>query len=461
MRRIWLIVTMLWLLLAACAPEGAAEPSAVSSVAPIPPTEAHTPAPPTPVPTPVPETLYVDPSLSLGKISPYVYGSNYGPWIAVPANMLDAAYASGVSILRFPGGEWGDANDLREHQIDQFMIFAGQMGADVFFNVRLRGGSPEQAADLVRYLNLEKGYGVRYWGIGNEPTLFSEVLGRNYDTGEFNEQWRQFAEAMRAVDPGILLVGPEIHQFTGDETSNPKDSQGQDWMLEFLQANGDMVDVVSFHRYPFPLARTSGNASVEDLRQNTFEWDDTVAYLRRQIHEITGREIPIAVTEANSHYTSSAGGEGTPDSHYNAIWWGDVLSSLIREGVVMVNHWMLTSYGSYGGWGLVGRGEVYPTYYTYQLFKQLGTELLYSSSDDPFVSILAARRQDGALTILLVNLADEEIQKLLLIGDEALQEAEVWLFDQSHSAENLGLQPVLPDGVILSPQSLMLLVISP
>jgi hypothetical protein len=231
-------------------------------------------------------------------------------------------------------------------------------------------------------------------------------------------------------------------------------------MLEFLKANGDMVDVVSFHRYPFPLGR-AGNAKVEDLRQNTFEWDDTIAYLRRQIHAITGRDIPIAVTEVNSHYTAAAGGEGTPDSHYNAIWWGQVLSTLIREGVMMVNHWMLTSHGSYGGWGLVGRGDVFPSYYTYQLYKQFGSELVYSSSDDPLVSILSARREDGALTVLLINLSDEEIRKPLLIGDEELEQAEIWLFDQTHNAENLGLQTVLPDGVILSPQSLTLLVIAP
>ena len=460
MRRIWLIVTSLLLLLIACSPEGAAGPIAVSSATPNPPTEIPTPAPPTAIPTPQPGTLYVDPELSLGAINPLVYGSNYGPWIAVPADMLDEAYAAGVTIIRFPGGNWGDDNDLRPQQIDAFMAFAEQMGVETFFNVRLRNGSPEQAAEMVRYVNVEKGYGVRYWGIGNEPTLFSDALNRNYDTDEFNEQWRLFAEAMKAVDPSILLVGPEIHQFTGDEAANPKDSQGRDWMLEFLKANGDMVDIVSFHRYPFPPGR-AGNAKVEDLRQNTFEWDDTIAYLRGQIHAITGRDIPIAVTEVNSHYTSAAGGEGTPDSHYNAIWWGHVLSTLIREGVMMVNHWMLTSHGSYGGWGLVGRGDVFPSYYTYQLYKQFGSELVYSSSDDPLVSILAARREDGALTVLLINLSDEQVQKPFLIGDEGLDQAEIWLFDQTHNAEDLGLQTVLPDGVILSPQSLTLLVIAP
>lgn len=460
MRRIWLIVIVFSLLLVACSPEGATESFAVSSATPIPPTP--TLASPTTVPTPVPNVLWVDPSMPLGEISPYVYGSNYGPWVAVPADMLEAAYDSGTTILRFPGGEWGDANDLKEYQIDQFMAFAQQMGAEAFFNVRLREGSPEQAAELVRYVNVEQGYGVKYWGIGNEPGLYSGFMDHEYNTDEFNTQWREFAEAMKAVDPSILLVGPEIHQLTADESGNPKDSRGRDWMLEFLQANGDMVDVVSYHRYPFPSSRTSENASIEDLRQDAMsDWDDTVAYLRERIHAITGREIPIAITEANSHYSHAVGGEGTPDSYYQAIWWGSVLAKLIRSGVFMVNHFLLTSRISQGGWGLIGPGKVRPSYYTYQIYKQLGDRLLYSSSDDPQVIILAAERQDGALTILLINLSDVEIQKPLLVGEEAPQEAEMWLFDQSHNAEDLGLQPVLPDGLILSPQSLMLLVIAP
>jgi hypothetical protein len=45
------------------------------------------------------------------------------------------------------------------------------------------------------------------------------------------------------------------------------------WMVEFLKANGDLVDVVSFHRYPFPSVRISGPPSMDELRLNAQEWD--------------------------------------------------------------------------------------------------------------------------------------------------------------------------------------------
>jgi hypothetical protein len=145
----------------------------------------------------------VDPSLSLGPISPLIYGSNYGPWLTVSFPMLQAAYDSRLTILRFPAGAWGDHNEVRTYQIDQFMDFANKVGATALFSVRLLDGTPEQAAEMVRYTNIERKYNVQYWNIGNEPTLYDAELknrGETYDVDRFNQEWRAFAEAMKKVD---------------------------------------------------------------------------------------------------------------------------------------------------------------------------------------------------------------------------------------------------------------------
>jgi hypothetical protein len=417
---------------------------------------------PTPVPTPVPGVLFVDASIELGAVSPLLYGSNYGPWIAVPPDMLDEAAQVGTTIFRFPGGEWGDHNELKTYHIDAFMGFLELMGgAEGYITVRLLNGTAEAAAEMVRYVNLEKGYKVRYWSIGNEPTLFADSLANHgipdYNTDQFNADWREFALSMKAVDPQILLVGPELHQWAANPGVQPKDSAGRDWMVEFLRANGDLVDVVSFHRYPFP-GPGSRNATVEDLRQNTREWDENIRTLRSLIRAETGRDIPIAVTEINSHYSKAIMGEGTPDSHYNAIWWADILGKMMRDGVHMVNHWLITSSGGQGGWGLVSRGEVRPSYYVYVLFGQFGDHLVYSSSDDPLVSVYAARRGDGALTILVVNLSDDEITKPFTLQGRPAGTAEVWRLDLSHNAENVGTLDLASGQVMLPPQSVSLFV---
>ena len=235
---------------------------------------------PTPPPTPVPDALFVDPGTSLGPISPYLYGTNYGPMHAVPLDVMPLAEQAGFSILRFPGGAYTDQHDLQPYQIDQFIDFCNQMGAEPLISVRLLDSSPEYAAELVRYTNIEKKYGVEYWSIGNEPSIFTEMgyADDDYTTEDLNREWRPIAEAMKAVDPNIKLMGPEIHQWNQNYASTLKDSAGRDWMTEFLKANGDLIDVVTVHRYP--MYAPSNTVTAQDLRANTRAWAAEIEYLR-------------------------------------------------------------------------------------------------------------------------------------------------------------------------------------
>lgn len=319
-------------------------------------------------------------------------------------------------------------------------------------NVKLYKATPERAARWVEYANVTHEYGIKYWGIGNEPSLYASNRGlSDYDTAAFNQQWREFALAMKAVDPSILLIGPEIHQYMGRADGNPRDQHGKDWMREFLIANGDLVDIVSFHRYPFG----SFEPQISDLRQNSEEWDIIIPSLRALIRETTGRDLPIAVTEVNSNWTNQQGGEATPDSHYNAIWWADVLGRLIVQRVDIVAQFALEGAG---GLGLMGYPTPRPTYYVYLLYKQFGSELIYASSDDPLVRIYAARRSDGILTLIMINLGpDEKTKPLRLDNVTSTGPAEVWLFDVDHLAEKVGERRIASgDPITLPAQSISL-----
>ena len=463
MPRTAIIFTLLSVILAGCGTAPLASTEAAPAAPTAIPTSTGLPTS-TAMPSPVPDMLYVNPSVSLGPISPLIYGSNYGPWLTVSFDMLPEAYDSGITILRFPAGEWGDQNDVKTYQIDQFMDFAHKVGATAMFNVRLFDGTPEQAAEMVRFTNIERKYNVEYWAIGNEPTLYNGAVknrGETYDIDRFNKEWRAIAEAMKKVDPTIKLVGAEINQFSYDPSPGATTNFGerdQEWFVEFLKKNGDLVDVVSFHRYPFPRSRTSGPPTIDELRQNAQEWDQIIIHARELIHQYTGQDLPIAITEFNSAYDKSVGGEATPDSHFNAIWLADVLGRMIKNGVFMANEWALTAKGGVGGWGLIDQYDVYPAYYTYQLFRRFGTGLVYSSSDDPDVSIYAARRADGALTVIVVNLSLEEKIKAIDIEKHANVQAETWLFDPDHKAENIGTLE-LSDSITLPAESVTLYII--
>ncbi len=456
-----LCIFLVMAILAACAP---ATPMATSTLpaptetpgpteTPVPPTQTPWPTS-TAVPTPVAGALFVDPSVDLGPISPYVYGSNYGPWVAVPFNMLKEAYDSRVTVLRWPGGNWGDGNDIQTLQLDTFMGLFKDKGITPTISVRLLNGTPEAAAALVHYANIQKGYNIHYWSIGNEPNLFEPLIQQSYDTERHNREWRAIAVAMKAVDPSIELLGPELSQFTSDPSYNPKDNAGRDFMTEFLKANGDMTDIVTIHRYPFPTNMQSAVASIDEMRANSAEWDKTIPYLRGLIREHTGREIPVAITEISSYWSAQTEGDTTPDSYYNAIWYADVLGRFIKHNVFMANVWVFANRD--GGHGLIFGSELRPTYYVFQMYSHFGSQQVYAASGIPNVTVYAAKRKDGVLTLMVINLSDTEQAVPLQVQGLTLSQAGTWLFDATHNAEDVGAIDLSGGMLKLPPQSITL-----
>jgi hypothetical protein len=244
---------------------------------------------------------------------------------------------------------------------------------------------------------------------------------------------------MKAVDDSILLIGPELHQFGSNLESTPKDPFDLDWMTEFLKANGDLVDIVSIHRYPFPQGGGGRAATVDELTAASKEWDEIIPYLRGLIIETTGEDLPIAVTEVNSHWSNAIGGEATPDSFINAIWWADALGRMINNDVDVVNYFSLQSNNSTGGYGLFGRSEPRPTYYVYKIFQDFGDERVFAACDDPDLGIYSALDDEDGLSIIIVNLGEEMVSKSLVIENENLNLVSVERFDETNLLHPLEL----------------------
>jgi hypothetical protein len=231
--RNFLLAIFLGLSLAACAtqtPTATLAPMPTFTLAPPTSTPASTP---TPAPKPVAGTLYVDAAYDVGRVSRLAYGTNHGPWAFVNPDVYPQFKESGLTLIRFPGGNWGDENDLDAFPMDQFMTLARMINAEPLFSVRLLGGTPEKAVALLQY-TIQQGYNVHYWSIGNEPSLYAPKHSE-WDTAYYNQEWRKFAQAMKAVDPNIILVGPDTNQFMGEPSIDPKDKAGRDWLREFLK----------------------------------------------------------------------------------------------------------------------------------------------------------------------------------------------------------------------------------
>lgn len=420
-------------------------------------------------------SLSVDPSASLGAISPYVYGSNLQNSV-IPPKMMDKAKATGIKFLRWGGGD-SDRKDLEKSSIDLFMYQVKQLGAEPLMTVRLLNGTPEAAAEDVRYANIEKGYNITYWSIGNEPNIFTEVMKVDkYTAQDLASQWRVIAEAMRKVDPNIKFMGPDITGYVVLDATpgsmkyldralggHSQDNQGTDWLQEFLRVNADLLDVVTIHRYPYPGAARSSTAgaTIEGLQEVNKEWDIAIPNLRAVIKAAAGRDIPIGVTEFNSHSGPSSGAEASLDSFYNAIWMSDVLGRLISHKVEFVASWDFQGVANHP-WGLITRDGVRPSYYAYIMYTHFGTELLTSQSSDPSLSIYTAKRADGTLTVMVINPTREARSVTLSVkGMDAPKAAETWRLDPEHNAEQIGTDEALNGTLTLPGQSVTLYVINP
>jgi hypothetical protein len=131
---------------------------------------------------------------------------------------------------------------------------------------------------------------------------------------------------------------------------------------------------------------------------------------------------------------------------------------MIKNGVFMANQWAFTAKAGYGGLGLIAQDDVFPSYYAYQMYKKFGNELIYSSSDDPDLSVYAAKRPDGRLTVMIINLSLEEKTKALRVGDQTKIQAEAWLFDPAHRVENMGMSQISGQ-ITVPPQSITLYIL--
>lgn len=397
-------------------------------------------------------TISVDASQVLNEISPYAISVVHAPG-GTSASAAEEAAAIDIGFVRFPHGNWGDLNDLTPFHVDLFMAEIRRWGATASINVRFLDSDPETAAELVRYVNIESDYDVRYWYIGNEPTLYDDYTAERYST-----EWREFALAMLEVDPDILFIGPELHQFPDNNDPNDYKYEFKDvWLREFLTMNGDLVDVVAVHRYPFPLS-LSETTTIPQMRENVPDWSVLVANMREVIDETIGEDRPIGITEVNSHWSNTGGGVGTPDSYYNAIWYSGVLTTLIHEEVDIISYFQLYRVGI--GHGILDRYEPNPTYYTFVLYTQMGETRLHSESSDQYVTALAGNREDGAKTLIITNLYEEDRNITLdLQGFDNVSVTDIQLLSPEFEAESVTVEDYLSDGGLVIPaQSVMLLV---
>jgi alpha-N-arabinofuranosidase len=211
-------------------------------------------------------------------------------------DVLEEVRALGVPIIRYPGGNfvsgynWLDGvgpkqdrpkvldkawNSLNTNQFgtDEFMTWCKAAGTQPLMGLNLGTGTPEQAAALVEYCNVDKGtrwsefrrkngvaepYKVQNWCLGNEmdgPWQIGHMTAT-----EYGYRAADAARQMRYVDPTLKLVACG--------SSGPLMPTYLQWDREVLEQCYEYVDALSLHRYIGNTPEETGGDSAKFLAMN-------------------------------------------------------------------------------------------------------------------------------------------------------------------------------------------------
>lgn len=338
--------------------------------------------------------------------------------------------------------------------------------------------------------------GVRYYVLDNEPSLWHVTHRDVRPTGATMEEVLasviEYSTAVKGVDPGARVVGPEEwgwpgylysgfdqhwaarHGWSGPLPDRTRHG-GADylpWLLEQLarrEVGSDRryLDVVSVHYYPqggeygedvSASAQRRRNRSTRSLWDPSYVDESWIAApvqliprLRRWVDTHYRPGVPIGITEYNWGAERHVSG---------ALAQADVLGIFGREGLDLAARWAtpdastpafkaIKMYRNYDGAG--------------STFGEVSVSATGPDPDD--VAVFAAERErDGAITVMVVNKRFEGTTPMTLRIDNVTPRApaERWQLDAGNTIARLD-DVAVEGGVVravLPRQSITLLVIA-
>ena len=306
--------------------------------------------------------------------------------------LADAIGDTGVRYLRFPGGEKSDVyewaappyedpstsgllrkgdpndwpfNDIRfwdpaadtwandNYDFDEFMMDCQAAGAEAVISVAFDGMykpatdlstahlTKEQALEMavawVRYANVKKKYGIKYWMLGNETWNGTTYAGAEPGWAKYGQDVAEFAAAMKEVDPTILIG------INGDNSSQ---------LDRALDECAHVIDFIDVHTYPafyyYPekpaserVAYYSTYTDYLDTLINPLDIVGTAQNAINQVSDPTDRErLFIAVMETSATGFSKTTEWSGTNNLGQALANFDILAQLAQdERVNIIQFW--------------------------------------------------------------------------------------------------------------------------
>ena len=247
-------------------------------------------------------------------------------------------------------------------------------------------------------------YRVAYWQIGNEVDHHRDLL----PVDGYAELYRDFAAAMKAVDPAIK-VGPGI-------------LQQPEYYERVLKVAPDLVDFVSVHQYMHGQVKSCPDyAGWRDAR-STFTFGVERA---AKILAAAGRpRMEMLVTETG---VSGPAPLGIVNNTYKALWWFETLmNELAQPQVAYTFYWGTHSPWNYHGEDAEPRGDVAVALRLRDNARTPTGEIIRIVNDHLLDSFVAAERVAGLVRAYALRSSDGRRAVLALLNKgESAQEVVV------------------------------------
>jgi alpha-L-arabinofuranosidase len=305
----------------------------------------------------------------------YDPGSKLSDAAGFRKDVLSEIRQLGVPIIRYPGGNFvsgynwldgvgpkqsrprtldkaWDTIESNQFGTNEFLSWCKAAGTEPLMGLNLGTGTPEEAAALVEYCNVEKGtrwsdlrrqhgipdpYKIQRWCLGNEMDGPWQI--GHMSATEYGLKAADAARQMRYVDPSLKLIACG--------SSGPFMPSYLEWDREVLEQCYDYVDGLSLHRYFGNNTRDSGGDTSKYLALNLSmerQIAETVAVCDLvRGHKRSAKKLWLSFDEWNVWYRTNTGdavnGHRQESPHlleeiYNledALLVGGLVNSLLRN----------------------------------------------------------------------------------------------------------------------------------
>ena len=315
-----------------------------------------------------PIEIMISPNKKLRKINPLLYGSNLSPKMESDQKIKKFIKNIGITCFRYPGGgspgwhwktETADFNPRVKHMflggVDYLIDFCKETNTKIIMQVNIESGTPQEAAELVEFINKKSSFRVEYWELGNE------VYG-NWDKAHTTPQKyamliKEYSLVMKAVDPTIKIGA----NWAGRYYDHTK------WDKIIIKEAADYIDFISVHWYPNHIdekRKFKGriHPAAEEVTGNSMEIPNIIKRFNKIVQNNAPHrngKIEITFLEWDGAWDAPSSNPGpiyaqgiAQWSLANAIFYADSLGLFAENGVTVAAHYTLQEcpFGLIRGW---------------------------------------------------------------------------------------------------------------